>query len=68
MQCETRAVTQPIVISAISLQVHSFLEVSSVNGPGQRAVIWLQGCSLGCPSCWNPSTHLQGAGSQWAVT
>lgn len=67
MQRETRAVTQPIVISAISLRVHSFLESSSVNGPGQRAVIWLQGCSIGCQGCWNPATHLRSAGSEWAV-
>ena len=67
MQRETRAVTQLIMISAISLRVHSFLESSSVNGPGQRAVIWLQGCSIGCPRCWNPSTHLRSGGSEWAV-
>ena len=67
MQRETRAVTQPIAISAISLRVHSFLESSSVNGPGERAVIWLQGCSIGCPRCWNPATHLRSGGSEWAV-
>jgi len=65
MQRETRAVTQRTTGSGISLQVHSFLESSTVNGPGQRAVIWLQGCSLGCPSCWNPATHLRSAGSEW---
>jgi len=53
--------------STVTLQVHSFLESSSVNGPGQRAVIWLQGCSLGCPGCWNPGTHPHAAGFQWRV-
>jgi anaerobic ribonucleoside-triphosphate reductase activating protein len=33
------------------------MECSTVNGPGARAVIWVQGCSLGCPGCWNPQTH-----------
>ena len=33
------------------------MESSTVNGPGARAVIWVQGCSLGCPGCWNPRTH-----------
>jgi anaerobic ribonucleoside-triphosphate reductase activating protein len=47
--------------------VHSMLSRSTVNGPGERAVIWLQGCSIGCPQCWNPSTHLRSAGSEWAV-
>jgi anaerobic ribonucleoside-triphosphate reductase activating protein len=54
--------------STVTLQVHSFLESSSVNGPGQRAVIWLQGCSLGCPSCWNEATHHRAAGSGRAVS
>ena len=29
---------------------------SSVNGPGERFVIWVQGCPLACPGCWNPDT------------
>jgi anaerobic ribonucleoside-triphosphate reductase activating protein len=39
------------------IQMHSRLEHSLVNGPGSRAVIWLQGCSLNCPGCWNPLSH-----------
>lgn len=34
-----------------------FLPRSAVNGPGERAVVWVQGCPLGCPGCWNPDTH-----------
>ncbi|MCA9545064.1 MAG: radical SAM protein [Myxococcales bacterium] len=30
---------------------------SRVNGPGVRAVLWVQGCSLACPGCFNPQTH-----------
>ena len=37
--------------------VHSMLRRSAVNGPGERAVIWLQGCDLGCRGCWNPTSH-----------
>lgn len=46
----------------MQLRVHALMECSTVNGPGARAVIWVQGCSLGCPGCWNPQTHapLQG--------
>lgn len=36
--------------------VHNRL-ISFVNGPGRRAVVWLQGCTLGCRGCWNPLTH-----------
>ncbi len=39
------------------MRTHSSLERSRVNGPGSRAVIWLQGCSLNCPGCWNPLSH-----------
>ena len=39
------------------LRIHSFLPRSRANGPGTRAVIWTQGCSLGCPGCFNPQTH-----------
>ncbi len=27
---------------------------SVVNGPGERFVLWLQGCPLRCPGCLNP--------------
>src|ERR1039458_5691383 len=37
--------------------VHSMLSRSAVNGPGERVVVWLQGCDLRCPGCWNPSSH-----------
>ena len=39
------------------LRVYAFLPASYANGPGRRAVLWLQGCSLGCPGCFNPETH-----------
>jgi anaerobic ribonucleoside-triphosphate reductase activating protein len=28
-------------------------ERSEIYGPGVRAVIWVQGCTLACPGCWN---------------
>lgn len=39
------------------LRIHSFVPRSRANGPGWRSVVWLQGCSLGCPGCFNPETH-----------
>ena len=41
----------------MQLRVHAFMESSTVNGPGARAVVWVQGCPLRCPGCWNPQTH-----------
>jgi anaerobic ribonucleoside-triphosphate reductase activating protein len=37
--------------------IHGFVSVSRVNGPGLRAVVYFQGCTLGCPECWNPESH-----------
>src|SRR3989442_11694395 len=39
------------------LRIHGFEPASAANGPGTRAVVWVQGCTLGCPGCFNPSTH-----------
>ena len=50
------------------LRVHSKIESSMVNGPGRRAVIWVQGCSLACPGCWNPDTHSACGGRDVEIT
>ena len=38
------------------LNIAQTLPRSAVNGPGERFVIWVQGCSFACPGCWNPDT------------
>jgi anaerobic ribonucleoside-triphosphate reductase activating protein len=48
--------------NALSLRIHAFEPASRANGPGVRAVIWTQGCGLGCPGCFNPETHAAVAG------
>lgn len=50
-----------------ALQVHHLEPSSKVNGPGQRAVVWLQGCTLACPGCFNPLTHPARGGASYAV-
>src|ERR1700690_3035186 len=37
--------------------LHALVPASRANGPGLRAVVYFQGCSLHCAGCWNPSTH-----------
>jgi anaerobic ribonucleoside-triphosphate reductase activating protein len=32
------------------------LSRSAANGPGERFVVWVQGCPLACPGCWNADT------------
>ncbi|GGM47992.1 4Fe-4S cluster-binding domain-containing protein [Dactylosporangium sucinum] len=41
----------------MDLTLHGVLRRSRANGPGERLVVWVQGCSLGCPGCFNPGTH-----------
>jgi anaerobic ribonucleoside-triphosphate reductase activating protein len=45
-----------------TLRIHEWIPISEANGPGKRTVLWVQGCSLGCPGCFNPQTHIPQAG------
>jgi len=36
------------------LPLAGFIERSAVNGPGIRAVVWVQGCPIRCQDCFNP--------------
>ncbi len=38
------------------LNVARVLPRSAANGPGDRFVIWVQGCPLACAGCWNLDT------------
>ncbi len=47
------------------LRIHAWLPaVHQVLGPGLRAVVWVQGCSLHCPGCMVPETWAT-TGGQW---
>jgi len=48
----------------VRVRLHAFLPASRANGPGLRAVLWFQGCTLGCPGCFNPGTHDPAAGRE----
>ncbi|MCW5979605.1 MAG: radical SAM protein [Bryobacteraceae bacterium] len=37
--------------------IHGFVSGNRVNGPGLRAVVFFQGCTLHCRFCWNPKSH-----------
>lgn len=49
------------------LRIHQFLPHSRANGPGVRAVVWVQGCTLGCPGCFNGPTHPAAGGELVSV-
>jgi anaerobic ribonucleoside-triphosphate reductase activating protein len=36
------------------VRVLRFLPATDAEGPGRRAALWVQGCSIRCPGCFNP--------------
>jgi anaerobic ribonucleoside-triphosphate reductase activating protein len=38
------------------LNIMGYVDESEVNGPGSRAVVWVQGCLRECPGCFNPAS------------
>ncbi|MFH7242782.1 MAG: 4Fe-4S single cluster domain-containing protein [Spirulina sp.] len=53
------ALTSPELLSHIPaehLNIMGYVNESEVNGPGCRAVVWVQGCLLHCPGCFNPAS------------
>ncbi|WP_448563768.1 4Fe-4S single cluster domain-containing protein [Trichothermofontia sp.] len=61
--------SSPITNPALELQAQippgylnlmGYVDESEVNGPGCRAVVWVQGCLRECPGCFNPAS--------WAFT
>ncbi|MGD1852633.1 MAG: 4Fe-4S single cluster domain-containing protein [Leptolyngbyaceae cyanobacterium] len=38
------------------LNIMGYVNRSEVNGPGRRAVVWVQGCLRQCPGCFNPDS------------
>jgi anaerobic ribonucleoside-triphosphate reductase activating protein len=39
-----------------TLNIMGYVDESEVNGPGCRAVVWVQGCQRECSGCFNPAS------------
>ena len=50
-------------MSDFLLNVSATMSRSRANGPGLRAVVWVQGCTIGCAGCYSSATHPHAAAS-----
>lgn len=55
-ELKTNPYLKLIEIPAGYLNIMGYVDESEVNGPGSRAVVWVQGCLRECPGCFNPDS------------
>jgi anaerobic ribonucleoside-triphosphate reductase activating protein len=51
----------------MKLKIHRFLPLTTVEGPGKRACLWVQGCSIRCKGCAVPWTWDKNKGEEKTV-
>lgn len=54
-------------MSDIKGRIHSFQSLGTVDGPGIRFVVFMQGCNLRCSCCHNPDTWDVSQGSEYTA-
>lgn len=53
--------------AAVRLRVSALRTRTTAEGPGVRAAVWLQGCTIRCRGCFNPHTWARDGGTSWDV-
>ena len=56
--------TPPAPAPAHTVRYARFLPATNAEGPGTRAALWLQGCGIRCPGCFNPHLWTSRGGTQ----
>ncbi len=49
------------------LDIYKIISNTTVEGPGERFCIWLQGCKKHCDGCWAKETWSFGVGQKYSV-
>lgn len=52
---------------ATTLRISALRTRTTAEGPGVRAAVWLQGCTIRCRGCFNPHTWARDGGTLWDV-
>jgi anaerobic ribonucleoside-triphosphate reductase activating protein len=55
-QIEQESPIAPVKVPVGYLNIMGYIHESKGNGPGSRAVVWVQGCNLKCSGCYNSAS------------